>query len=88
MLTYTRYTNNITNVNQPCEPTPFRGGILADFMGLGKSCSMIALIVNDLTEGPLPKFVPSPGMLGTVYGVPTTLLVVPLPCKLLPFALA
>jgi SWI/SNF-related matrix-associated actin-dependent regulator of chromatin subfamily A3 len=84
MLTITRYMNNITNTSQLWEPNPFRGGILADFMGLGKSCSMIALIASDFPNDALPRFVPSPVTLRAMPNVPTTLLVVPLPCKSLP----
>ncbi|KAF2001861.1 hypothetical protein P154DRAFT_521342 [Amniculicola lignicola CBS 123094] len=73
-----RYLNNVTCATQVSTPNPFRGGILADSMGLGKSCSMIALIANDFTSEllgmPASASRPSTGFL-----VPTTLLVVPLP---------
>jgi len=73
--------NNITNTSQLWEPSPFRGGILADFMGLGKSCSMIALIASDFQNDALPRFVSPPITLKAMPEVLTTLLVVPLPCK-------
>ena len=76
--------NNITNTSQFREPNPFRGGILADFMGLGKSCSMIALIASDFQDDALPRVIPSPITSKSMLEVPTTLLVVPLSCKLLP----
>jgi SWI/SNF-related matrix-associated actin-dependent regulator of chromatin subfamily A3 len=44
------YINNITQDTRD-EPLPeFRGGILADHMGLGKSLSMISLIASDCLE--------------------------------------
>jgi SNF2-related domain len=41
------YTNNITQDTQDDAPPEFRGGILADYMGLGKTLSMISLIASD-----------------------------------------
>ncbi|ETS82745.1 hypothetical protein PFICI_04621 [Pestalotiopsis fici W106-1] len=41
------YLNNIDNSLQYQQPPSFRGGILADNMGSGKSLSMIALIAHD-----------------------------------------
>jgi SWI/SNF-related matrix-associated actin-dependent regulator of chromatin subfamily A3 len=40
--------NTVTGETQPAPPPPFRGGILADHMGLGKTLAMIALIASDL----------------------------------------
>lgn len=42
--------NKISNIAQPNEPSQFRGGIIADPMGLGKTLTMIALIATDSTE--------------------------------------
>jgi len=42
------YLNNVTGDTQPEVPRSFRGGILADQMGLGKTLSMISLIAQDL----------------------------------------
>lgn len=42
--------NKISNILQPNEPSQFRGGIIADPMGLGKTLSMIALIATDSTQ--------------------------------------
>ncbi|KAI9803680.1 MAG: hypothetical protein M1833_000592 [Piccolia ochrophora] len=39
-----QFVNNITGCIQDVQPPQFRGGILADQMGLGKSLAMIALI--------------------------------------------
>ncbi|KAI0123225.1 SNF2 family N-terminal domain-containing protein, partial [Xylariales sp. AK1849] len=41
------YLNNMDNSLQYQQPPSFRGGILADNMGSGKSLSMIALIAHD-----------------------------------------
>lgn len=45
-----RYTNNITNEHTLERPSQFRGGILGDTMGLGKSLTSIALIASDLND--------------------------------------
>ncbi|ORY13014.1 SNF2 family N-terminal domain-domain-containing protein [Clohesyomyces aquaticus] len=66
------YFNNITGSQQPIEPPSFRGGVLADSMGLGKSCSMIALIANEFATIDATASRPSSEVM-------TTLLVVPLP---------
>ena len=42
-----RYRNNVKGDFQGQPPPPFRGGILADQMGLGKTLQMIALIASD-----------------------------------------
>ena len=47
-LLMTRYVNNVTGDSQLHPPPNFRGGILADAMGLGKTLSMIALIASDI----------------------------------------
>jgi SNF2 family DNA or RNA helicase len=39
--------NNISGASQYISPPDFRGGILADSMGCGKTLSMIALIAHD-----------------------------------------
>ncbi|KAI9766764.1 MAG: hypothetical protein M1839_004768 [Geoglossum umbratile] len=44
------YINNITQDTQGDAPSEFRGGILADYMGLGKTLSMISLIASDFPE--------------------------------------
>ena len=41
------YRNNITGHIQFEEPVDFKGGILADDMGLGKSLSIISLVAAD-----------------------------------------
>ena len=45
------YINTITGDEQLFKPPDFRGGILADPMGLGKSLSMISLVLaNPLVQ--------------------------------------
>ncbi len=46
-LNEARYVNNITGDIQDVVPVQFRGGLLADPMGLGKTLSTIALIASD-----------------------------------------
>ncbi|KAH8650675.1 SNF2 family N-terminal domain-containing protein [Tricladium varicosporioides] len=73
------YTNTITGSQQDYPPPSFRGGILADQMGLGKSLSMISLIASDTTR-PLKDPTPETSVVTTEPKVPaikTTLLVVP-----------
>ncbi|KAG7047905.1 hypothetical protein JMJ77_0011243 [Colletotrichum scovillei] len=41
------YINNVNSSFRCTPPAPFKGGILADFMGLGKTLSMISLIAHD-----------------------------------------
>jgi SNF2 family DNA or RNA helicase len=47
LLNETRYVNNITGDIQDVIPVQFRGGLLTDPMGLGKTLSTIALIASD-----------------------------------------
>ncbi|KAH7385940.1 SNF2 family N-terminal domain-containing protein [Pyrenochaeta sp. MPI-SDFR-AT-0127] len=72
---FTRYRNNITGSWQSQKPTQFKGGILADSMGLGKSCSMIALMASDWKDRLVQKS-PVIGLQGSFH-VPATLLIVP-----------
>ena len=70
------YRNNITGAWQQCRPPQFKGGILADSMGLGKSCSMIALMANDWRDNSSQSTVDDEIAMGTVE-VSATLLIVP-----------
>ncbi|KAF1849354.1 uncharacterized protein K460DRAFT_305410 [Cucurbitaria berberidis CBS 394.84] len=70
------YRNNITGTWQQCRPTQFKGGILADAMGLGKSCSMIALMANDWQGDSSHPTALEEGIRGIVE-VSATLLIVP-----------
>jgi hypothetical protein len=69
-----QFVNNLTQARQASTPEPFRGGILADSMGLGKSLSMIALIMQDAAASAKSP----PRTSHTNFDVPTTLLIVPL----------
>ncbi|KAI0971986.1 SNF2 family N-terminal domain-containing protein [Xylaria arbuscula] len=42
------FVNRVSNAYQDEEPAEFRGGIIADTMGLGKTLTMIALVATDL----------------------------------------
>ena len=67
------YFNTITGQKQILAPQQFRGGLLIDAPGLGKSLSIIALIASDsecITQD-----------LSKQASLPTTLLVVPKTCK-------
>ena len=67
----TGYLNTITGDQQPFKPPDFRGGILADAMGLGKSLSIIALIASN----PSTSVIPLEGLCkGTLLVVPPTLI--------------
>jgi SNF2 family DNA or RNA helicase len=48
LLKQFRFINTISDVYQAEEPPQFRGGIIADPMGLGKTLTMVALIATDL----------------------------------------
>ncbi|KAK2802066.1 alpha-1,6-mannosyltransferase [Onygenales sp. PD_10] len=65
--------NNVTGKYQQQAPIQFRGGILADHMGLGKTLSMISLVVSDQDRATGPNSAP-----GDTEGLrTTTLLIVP-----------
>lgn len=70
-----RYCNNITSTWQSYLPTQFKGRILADSMGLGKSCSMIALIANGWKDRLIQTSDATNG--SGNFDIPTTLLIVP-----------
>jgi hypothetical protein len=69
----------MTDEAQPTPGPMWRGGLLADEMGLGKTLSMIALIASDkdctLSNDSLTGH-PTSGS-----SIPSTLIVVPLSCK-------
>ncbi|KAK1728108.1 SNF2 family N-terminal domain-containing protein [Colletotrichum acutatum] len=69
------YINNVNSSFRCAPPAPFKGGILADFMGLGKTLSMISLIAHDkLWESGSQYVRQEPNSLGSGG----TLIVVPL----------
>jgi hypothetical protein len=71
---YPRYRNNVTGEHQLQPPPPFRGGIMADQMGLGKTLQMIALVASDLE-----KHSASSDLSEQSSELASTLIVVPLP---------
>lgn len=73
------YLNTISGQKQLKPPKEFRGGLLIDAPGLGKSLSIIALIASTTESQQRMQS-------GTVSST-TTLLVVPKTCKLTPFSL-
>lgn len=46
-MSYDSFVNSISGLYLPQEPPEFRGGIVADPMGLGKTLTMIALVATD-----------------------------------------
>ncbi|CZT18127.1 uncharacterized protein RCC_03967 [Ramularia collo-cygni] len=69
------YINNISEEISDVRPADFRGGIIGDTMGLGKSLSAIALIASDKDDAGLPRS----SHPTTLAHVGTTLLVVKAP---------
>lgn len=76
LLRYSRYINKIRGDAQECVPVQFRGGLLADPMGLGKMLSTIALIASDRTPNTRIQ-IPLSGSNTFVPLRNTTLLIVP-----------
>ncbi|KAF2233475.1 hypothetical protein EV356DRAFT_503549 [Viridothelium virens] len=74
-----RYLNTISREMQVGCPPSFQGGILADYMGLGKTLSMIALVASDLSLDQSSISVPSTPMSGdtSTIRLRCTLIVVP-----------
>ena len=72
------FINRISGAQETKEPPDFRGGIIADPMGLGKTLTMIALAATDIeTKHPVGKHDSD----GTNSDEPhATLIVVPPPC--------
>ncbi|RFN46905.1 DNA repair protein rad5 [Fusarium flagelliforme] len=71
------YTNNVDSSLHHTQPLIFRGGIIADAMGLGKTLSMISLIAHDKALGKEPKLNSSGDKLlgrGTLLVLPPSLL--------------
>ena len=75
--------NTITGETQSEPPPAFRGGILADSMGLGKTLSMISLIASDshlwAEEASAQGVTPSYGV--AFQPIRCTLIIVPPPCE-------
>ena len=73
-----RYTNLVTEKSQRNKPRESRGGLLADHMGLGKSLTMISLIVSNPAESKESVVFTT---LGAIRRIKSTLIVVPYSCK-------
>ena len=78
LITLHRYINTITERQQRYPPPDFRGGLLADQMGLGKTLTMIALITSNVAR--LPRKRPRHPRC-QAQEVKSTLVVVPLSRK-------
>jgi hypothetical protein len=50
LMLHHRFVNRVSGSHQTEEPPQFRGGIIADPMGLGKTLSMISLIATDKSD--------------------------------------
>jgi SWI/SNF-related matrix-associated actin-dependent regulator of chromatin subfamily A3 len=51
VLTTSRYVHKITKARSSDAPTELGGGILADEMGMGKSLSILSLVMKTLRDG-------------------------------------
>jgi len=71
------FTNTITGKKQTQQPPSFSGGLLGDQMGLGKTLSIIALIVTNTAK--LSRKRPRASYKAT-QDVKTTLVVAPMSC--------
>ncbi|KAI0470248.1 hypothetical protein F4859DRAFT_486125 [Xylaria cf. heliscus] len=72
------FVNRVSNACQGEEPAVFRGGIIADTMGLGKTLTMIALVAADLDTLTECHY-PVGGSHANISKVETTLIIIPPP---------
>ncbi|KAI0459294.1 SNF2 family N-terminal domain-containing protein [Xylaria acuta] len=72
------FVNKVSNAYQNEEPTEFRGGIIADTMGLGKTLTMIALVAADL-DNPRDRMSHIAGHHQDIREVGATLIIIPPP---------
>ncbi|KAI0814685.1 SNF2 family N-terminal domain-containing protein [Xylaria sp. FL0064] len=72
------FVNKVSNACQYEEPAEFRGGIIADTMGLGKTLTMIALVAADL-DSPRERISHIAGCYQDIPEVETTLIIIPPP---------
>lgn len=81
-LTLIRFLNNISGAIETEEPPQFRGGVVADPMGLGKTLTMIALAATDVEQGQ-HAVVPTENGMGNLIHINATLIIIPPPRELL-----
>lgn len=74
------FSNRISGSYEIDEPPPFRGGIIADPMGLGKTLTMIALAASDV-ENPDSAWYAFQQLQHGKQKAKATLVIVPPPCK-------
>jgi hypothetical protein len=81
---YSRYENSITHQRLPDRPIEKGGGILADETGMGKSLSLLALILETLKRGQnwAQHQRIEVDTIKTLRYSRSTLLIVPTPCEL------
>ncbi|KAI8947469.1 SNF2 family N-terminal domain-containing protein [Xylaria longipes] len=72
------FVNKVSNACHNKEPPEFRGGIIADTMGLGKTLTMIALVAADL-DTPREPMLRVTGYHQDILKVETTLIIIPPP---------
>lgn len=76
-----RYLNLVTGETSELSPPDFRGGILADAMGLGKTLTVLALLASTLQAPRTPHIWEDHGLSSPEYtsrSPRTTLVIVPL----------
>jgi SNF2 family DNA or RNA helicase len=76
LISKNSYINTISGNRISKTPDEFRGGILADMMGLGKTLSAIALIASDKDNNRIYR-----PLYTDAEHVNTTLVIVRAPCK-------
>ncbi|RYC56789.1 hypothetical protein CHU98_g9425 [Xylaria longipes] len=74
------FVNKVSNACHNKEPPEFRGGIIADTMGLGKTLTMIALVAADL-DTPREPMLRVTGYHQDILKVETTLIIIPPPSE-------
>ncbi|TGJ84976.1 hypothetical protein E0Z10_g3806 [Xylaria hypoxylon] len=74
----TYFINKVSNTYQNEEPPDFRGGVIADTMGLGKTLTMTALVAADL-DNPREQAMATFRDLSHLPEVETSLIIIPPP---------